>query len=160
MIVPVVAGPRLAELALRTAARLGGQVIAVAVDLDHSCTAELQAQWARWNPGYDLLVLPSPHRILVGPVEEFVDASTAAGHQLRVLLAEVRPRRRRYQILHHQRGLVLAAALRARTDIVVATVPFRSDSPPAVTGARGSSEARSAATFDHRPVASPVVCLR
>lgn len=67
VIVPVVAGPRLAELALRTAARLGGQVIAVAVDLDHSSTAELQAQWARWNPGYDLLVVPSPHRILVGP---------------------------------------------------------------------------------------------
>ncbi len=41
VIVLVVAVPRLAELAVRTAARLGGQVIAVAVDLDHSCTAEL-----------------------------------------------------------------------------------------------------------------------
>ncbi len=41
VIVPVVAGPRLAELALRTAARLGGQVIPVAVDLNHSSTAEL-----------------------------------------------------------------------------------------------------------------------
>jgi len=121
----------------------------------------LQAQWARWNPGYNQLVLPSPHRILVGPVEEFVDASTAAGHQVTVLLAEVRPRRQRYQILHHQRGLVLAAALRASTDRHRGGHrPFPLNSPPAVTGARGSPEARSAATLDHQPVASPVVCLR
>jgi len=45
-----------------------------------------------------------------------------------VLLAEVRPRRRRYQILHDQRGVGwcwLQPYERARTDIVVATVPFR-----------------------------------
>jgi hypothetical protein len=42
-----------------------------------------------------------------------------------VLLAEVEPRQRRYQLLHNQRGLILAAALRSRTDAVVATVAFR-----------------------------------
>ena len=47
------------------------------------------------------------------------------GHHVSVLFAEVEPRRRRYQILHDQRGLVLTAALRSRTDAIVATLPFR-----------------------------------
>ena len=41
------------------------------------------------------------------------------GHHVTVLLAEAEPRRRRDQILHNQRGFVLAAALRSRTDAVV-----------------------------------------
>jgi hypothetical protein len=38
---------------------------------------------------------------------------------------EVEPLHRRYQILQNQRGLLLAAALRARTDVVVCVVPYR-----------------------------------
>jgi hypothetical protein len=48
-----------------------------------------------------------------------------AGRHVLVLLAEVEPRHRRYQALHNQRGVVIAAALRSRTDAVVATMPFR-----------------------------------
>ncbi len=125
VIVPVVAVTKLAELALRAAAQLGGRVIPVAVALDPVATQALRAEWKRWDPGYDLQVLPSPRRTLVAPIEEFVQAEIAAGHQVTVLLAEVHPRRRRYQILHNQRGLLLAASLRAHTDAVVATLPFR-----------------------------------
>jgi len=55
----------------------------------------------------------------------YVQAQIDKGHHVTVLLAEVEPRHRRHQILHNQRGLVLAAALRSRTDAVIATLPFR-----------------------------------
>jgi hypothetical protein len=125
VIVPIVDVSRLTELALRTAYRLGGEVIPVAVRLDPANTERVCERWGRWNPGVDLHVLPSPHRSLVAPVVGYVQKQLATGQQVTVLLAEVQPRRRRYEILHNQRGLVLAAALRSRTDAVVATIPLR-----------------------------------
>jgi amino acid transporter len=125
VIVPVVAVSRLTQRALETALRLGGEVVAVAVSLDPADTDRLCAQWKRWNPGVELEVLPSPHRSLVAPVVGYVQAAMTHGRQVTVLLSEVEPRRRRYQVLHNQRGLILAAALRSRTDAVVATLPFR-----------------------------------
>jgi hypothetical protein len=49
------------------------------------------------------------------------------GRHVTVLLGQVEPTRRRYRILHNQRGLILAAALRIRTDAVVATLLMRID---------------------------------
>lgn len=125
VIVPVVDVSRLTHLALQTASRLGGHVVPVAVSLDPAATEQLCKRWKEWDPGIELRVLPSPHRSLVAPVVGFVHAELANGRHVTVLLAEVEPRHRRQQILHNQRGLVLAAALRSRTDAVVATVPFR-----------------------------------
>jgi len=125
VVVPVVSVSRLTLTALQTAYRLGGEVVPVAVALDPLDIDRLCARWKQWDPGVDLRVLPSPHRSLVAPVVGFVAGHLAAGRQVTVLLAEVEPRHRRQQILHNQRGLVLAAALRSRTDAVVATMPFR-----------------------------------
>ncbi|MDX6244541.1 MAG: hypothetical protein QOE76_2264, partial [Frankiales bacterium] len=113
------------ELALRTALQLGGRVIPVAVDLDPEATETVRQQWERWNCGLELVVLPSEHRALIGPMVDFVQGQLALGHLVTVLLTEVEPRRRRYQVLHNQRGLILAAALRSRTDAVVAIQAFR-----------------------------------
>jgi hypothetical protein len=125
VIVPIVDVSRLTETALNAAFRMGGQVIAVAVSLDPEATRRLCDQWTQWNPGVELRVLPSPHRSLVAPIVGYVHNQISGGRHVTVLLAEVEPRQRRYQILHNQRGLILAAALRARTDAVVATIPFR-----------------------------------
>lgn len=125
VVVPVVDVSRLTHLALQTAFRLGGRVVPVAVSLDPATTEQLCRRWKQWDPGVELRVLPSPHRSLVAPIVGFVRAEQATGRHVTVLLAEVEPRRRRQQILHNQRGLILAAALRTRTDAVVATVPFR-----------------------------------
>lgn len=125
VVVPVVNVSRLTHLALQTAFGLGGHVVPVAVALDPAATDRLCSLWKEWDPGVELRVLPSPHRSLVAPVVGFVRTQQVDGRQVTVLLAEVEPRHRRQQILHNQRGLVLAAALRSRTDAVVATVPFR-----------------------------------
>ncbi len=42
-----------------------------------------------------------------------------------MLIPEIVPRKRRHEILHNQRGRLLAAVLRARTDVIVATLPFK-----------------------------------
>ena len=125
VIVPVVAANRLTKIALETAMRMGGQVEAVCVDLDHSKTRALCGEWRRWEPGVPLRVLPSPHRNLVPPVVGYVRSQLATGREVTVLLAEVQPRRRRHEVLHNQRGLVLGSALRSRTDAVVATVSYK-----------------------------------
>jgi amino acid transporter len=125
VVVPIVDVSLLSHLALQTAFRLGGHVVPVAVSLDPADTERLCSRWTEWDPGVELRVLPSPHRSLVAPVVGFVLTHQSSGRQVTVLLAEVEPLHRRQQILHNQRGLVLATALRSRTDAVVATVPFR-----------------------------------
>jgi hypothetical protein len=65
---------------------------------------------------------------LVAPIVGYVRHQIEYGKQVTVLLSEVEPTRRRYQLLHNQRGLILAAALRSRTDAVVATLAFRLNS--------------------------------
>jgi hypothetical protein len=61
----------------------------------------------------------------VEPIVDYVRRAAEEGRQIAVLIPEVEPLHRRYQILQNQRGLLLAAALRARTDVVVCVVPYR-----------------------------------
>ncbi len=125
VIVPVSNVSRLTELSLRTALLLGGEVIAVAVELDPATTAQVCELWRRWNPGVELRVLPSPHRSLVAPIVGYVQTQLKTRQQVTVLLGQVQPRHRRFEVLHNQRELVLEAALRSRTTAVVATVGLR-----------------------------------
>ena len=67
----------------------------------------------------------SPHRSLVHPVVGYVRRAQRPGRQVAVLITEVQPRRWRYRILQNQRGLLLATVLRASTDAVICTIPYR-----------------------------------
>jgi hypothetical protein len=42
-----------------------------------------------------------------------------------VLIGEIEPRKLRHRLLLNQRGVILGTALRRRTNVLVATVPFR-----------------------------------
>jgi hypothetical protein len=46
------------------------------------------------------------------------------GPQITVLIAQLVPSKRRHEILHNQRGRLLESVLKARTDVVVAVLPF------------------------------------
>lgn len=70
-------------------------------------------------------IVDSPHRSLVEPVVGYVKRPAKEGRQVAVLIPEVEPRHRRYQILQNQRGILLATVLRARTDVVVCLLPYR-----------------------------------
>ncbi|MET9218459.1 APC family permease [Streptomyces sp. NPDC008079] len=125
VIVPVGEVSRLTQQALTAALNLGTAVVAVAVQGDPDKARALRESWDRWNPGVRLDIVESPHRSLVQPIVSYVEREVAKGQHVSVLIPEVVPRHRRYQILQNQRGLLLASALRARTDVVVCTIPYR-----------------------------------
>jgi hypothetical protein len=125
VIVPVGEVSRLTQHALSAARALGDEVVALAVHSNPANVRALTERWDRWDPGVRLDVIESPQRSLVQPIVSFVRREAADGRQIAVLIPEVEPRHRRYQILQNQRGLLLAAALRARTDVVVCTIPYR-----------------------------------
>ncbi|MFF1359793.1 APC family permease [Streptomyces sp. NPDC058297] len=125
VIVPVGEVSKLTQHALTAARALGRDVVAVAVHSDPAKALELKESWARWQPGVRLEIIDSPNRSLVQPVIDYVQRAAEGGRQIAVLIPEVEPLHRRYQILQNQRGLLLAATLRARTDVVVCVVPYR-----------------------------------
>jgi amino acid transporter len=125
VIVPVGEVSRLTQHVLSAARALGHEVVAVAVHADPAKVRTLRESWDRWNPGVRLDVVDSPQRSLVEPIVAYVRRAEEGGRQIAVLIPEVEPLHRRYQILQNQRGLLLAAALRARTDVVVCVVPYR-----------------------------------
>ena len=125
VIVPVGAISKLTERALQAALSLGDEVIAVSVHPEVGQGAAFRAGWDRWNPGVRLDTLDSPHRSLVHPIVGYVRRAQQPGRQVAVLITEVQPRRWRYRILQNQRGLLLATVLRASTDAVIRTVPYR-----------------------------------
>jgi hypothetical protein len=83
----------------------------------------------RSNPPATALARPtadnSPHRSLVHPIVDYVRQAQQGNRQVAVLIPEIQPRRWRYRILQNQRGLLLATVLRASTDAVICTIPYK-----------------------------------
>jgi hypothetical protein len=125
VIVPVGGISKLTERALHAALSLSDDVIAISVHPDAGQSAAFRAEWDRWDPGVRLDTLNSPHRSLVHPVVDYVRRAQRGGRQIAVLIPEVQPHRWRYRILQNQRGLLLATVLRASTDVVICTLPYR-----------------------------------
>jgi amino acid transporter len=125
VIVPVNSISRLTEHALHAALSLSDDVVAVSVHPDPEQGADFRARWEQWNPGVRLESLDSPHRSLVHPIVGYVERAQQGDRQIAVLIPEVQPRHWRYRILQNQRGLLLATVLRASTDAVICTIPYR-----------------------------------
>ncbi|MFG2884732.1 APC family permease [Streptomyces sp. NPDC048297] len=125
VIVPLGEVSKLARHAISAALALGDEVVAVAVESDADRTRSLEQAWSRWNPGVRLDVIDSPHHSLVQPIVDYIQRAAQDGRLIAVLIPEVEPRHRRYEILQNQRGLLLATVLRARTDVVVCMLPYR-----------------------------------
>jgi amino acid transporter len=127
VVVPIVAVSCVAERALQTAMRFGCEIVPLTVEVDPESTRRLCEQWREWDPGYELKVLPSPHRSLVSPTVHYVKTEIDKGRDVTVLLSQVEPRRWRHRLLYNQRGPLLEAALRARTSAIIASVSVRID---------------------------------
>lgn len=131
VIVPVNRLSMLTEHALSEAASLGQEVIAVTVvlagDEEGARGVErLQEQWAAWDPGVPLRVLHTEFASVIEPIVGLID-EIRANHdeQIVVLIPCVYQRRIRQQFLHNHIDLILSAALRSRSDVVVARVSIR-----------------------------------
>jgi len=126
VIVPVNGVSKLAFEALCAARSLGDEVVALSVQYDVDDADALRSQWRDWNPGVRLEVLMSTRRELLEPIVEYVKRTIReSDRHVAVLIPEIEPRRRRHQILQNQRGILLAATLRSRTNAVVCILPFR-----------------------------------
>ena len=126
VVVPVNGVSRLTEDALSAALSMGSHVVAVSVAFDDQRASELEQEWARWDPGVELVVLRGDRSSLAAPILAYVNSpDVLARGRVVVLIAEVEPRRWRHQLLQNQRGVLLANVLRRGSDAAVSTLPFR-----------------------------------
>jgi len=106
----------------------GGSSAAGLAAVDGGHEARIVEEWAEWNPGVELRVLPTEFTSVTRPIVAFVDELRAdRDDQIVVLIPVIIPAKFRYRSLHNQIDLVLSAALRGRDDIVVARVPMEID---------------------------------
>jgi amino acid transporter len=124
VLVPVTNVNALTQQALSAALSLGDSVVAIAVAGDEEEYARIEREWQRWSCAVPLEVLIDPHRSLVRSVLRRLDSIDQKDATVTVLIPEIVPRKRRHEILHNQRGALLAAALKRRADVVIATLPF------------------------------------
>jgi amino acid transporter len=129
VIVPTSTVSMLTERALDAALSLGDTVVAVAVAGDADERERLRADWAMWKCAVPLEVIIDPHRSLVRTVLHYVDTTQDEEQDVNVtvLIPEIVPSKRRYEILHNQRGRLLESTLKSRTDVIVATYRYHVD---------------------------------
>jgi hypothetical protein len=104
-------------------------ITAVHVDLDSEITEQLRVQWQQWELAIPLVILPSPDRSLLRPVQRFVDHVTrsCADHRVTVVIPELVPARWWHHLLHNRPVRLLKAVLLLRKGNIVASVPYYLD---------------------------------
>lgn len=124
VIVPASTVNLLTQKAVSAAQSLSQTVVAVAVAGDEEEAAGIKRAWDEWACGVTIEVLLDPHRSLVRTVLRYVKSVESEDATIVVLIPEVVPRKRRHEIFHNQRARLLATVLKARTNVVIATLPF------------------------------------
>ena len=124
VILPTSTVSLLTERAVTAALSLGQTVVAVAVAGDEEESDRIKHEWSQWECGIAIEVLLDPHRSLIRSVLHYVKSVEDEDATILVLIPQVIPTKRRHEILHNQRGRLLEAVLKDRTDVVIATLPF------------------------------------
>jgi hypothetical protein len=124
VVVPTTMVNRLTERTLSAALSLGDTVVAVAVAGDEEESDRIKRAWGDWRCSVPLEVVIDPQRSLVRTVLKYIKSVESEDATITVLIGELRPHKRRHEILHNQRGRLLEAVLKDRADVVVATLPF------------------------------------
>jgi amino acid transporter len=131
IVVPVTGLSRLTARALEDALSLSDNVVAVSVVFDDDAERRIEAQWEAWNPGVRLITLKSQYRSVIRPILRFVNSVEARSHdRIVVLIPEIVLQGLFHNFLHNQMGILMMAALRGRSDVVVAMVPMHVDEAP------------------------------
>ncbi len=124
VIVPASTVNLLTQKAVSAGLSLGETVVAVAVAGDEEHADQIRDDWNDWSCGVPIEVLIDPQRSLVRTVLKYVKSVENEDAAITVLIPEIVPRKRRHEILHNQRARLLAAVLKARTNVVIAILPF------------------------------------
>jgi hypothetical protein len=115
----------LTEHAVSAGLSMGETVVALAVAGDEDNAEQIKRNWADWACGVPLEVIVDPQRSLIRTVLQYIESIEDESATIVVLIPEIIPGKRRHEILHNQRGRLLEAVLKARTDVIVAILPFR-----------------------------------
>jgi amino acid transporter len=124
VIVPTSTVNLLTQKAVSAALSLGETVVAVAVAGDEEECEQVRREWTEWACGVPIEVLLDPQRSLVRSVLRYIKSVEDEDATIVVLIPEILPRKRRHEILHNQRARLLSAVLKARTNVIIATLPF------------------------------------
>jgi hypothetical protein len=124
MIISVSAVDLLTERAVTAGLSMSDRVIAVCVAGDEDERTRIKAAWVAWAPDVPLEVVIDPHRSLVRTLVKYIHGIEDDPAVISVLIPEIVPRKWRHEILHNQRGRLLASALREETSVAVTTLPF------------------------------------
>jgi len=124
VVIPTTTVNLLTERAVSAAMSLGDTVVAVAVAGDEEEARQIRSDWLQWKCGISIEVLIDPHRSLIRSVLRYIKSIQEEDATITVLIPEIIPRKRRHEILHNQRGRLLEAVLKSRTDVITATLPF------------------------------------
>jgi amino acid transporter len=133
VVVPIINVSLLVEQAVSEALSIGEEVVCVTVvfdgaEGDDEKEKEIRTEWRQWNPGVPLKVLHTQYASVVDPIVKFIDEKMeSCDDQLVVLIPTVMPRHFRHRILQNHMDSVLTAALKTRTDLVVARVVMQLD---------------------------------
>jgi amino acid transporter len=124
VIVPASTVNLLTQRAVSAALSMGETVVAVAVAGNEDECDRIKREWDDWSCGVPIEVLLDRQRSLVRTVLKYVKSVENEDATITVLIPEIIPRKRRHEILHNQRARLLAAVLKARTNVVIAILPF------------------------------------
>jgi amino acid transporter len=124
VIVPTSTVNLLTERAVSAALSLGETVVAVAVAGDREECERIRREWNEWSCDVPIEVLLDKNRSLIWTVLRYINSIETEDVMITVLIPELIPSKRRHEILHNQRGRLLEAVLKARTEVVVAVLPF------------------------------------
>jgi hypothetical protein len=125
VIVPTSTVNLMTERAITAALSLGQIVVAVAVAADEEECDRIKREWDDWQTEVPIEVLIDPQRSLIRTVLRYIESVQNEDAVITVLIPETEPAKRRHEILHNQRGRILEAVLKAKTEVIVARMPFR-----------------------------------
>ena len=135
-IVPVAGINRAVVQAINVGRSIAPDVSAVLVADDVDAAAELRGQWEDQLPDVPLVIVESPYRTLVGPLQAYLDVLDDAWPADRdkpitfVVIPEFVARHWWERILYNQSAARLRRALLGRPHTVVVNVPYRREETP------------------------------
>ncbi len=126
VVVPVSAVNKATAAALVYATTLSRNVRAVHIEVDPKTTPKIEHEWDRWDIGYELEIVASPYRSIVGPLVAFVTRlqQETPGALVTVVTPELVPRRWWEHLLHNKTALYIRTAFLFRPNVVVVAVPY------------------------------------
>jgi len=112
--------------ALQYARTLSPGAKAVYVEMDPERTRRVEEKWVGHGLGVPLIVLTSPYRSLIGPLQDYIDHLQARDgkHVVTIVIPEFLPARWWQHLLHNQTALLIKGALLFRKNVIVTDVPY------------------------------------